>query len=197
MVIAAGRSSGSTARAAGDADGAEQDQHAAGSAAAPRASAKAKGVSIADTSEQWAPPEQALEARTPARASERPGPGGAEDAKDAAAPPEPVPAPTPPPATPRRPSKRYPEGVRAALKSLRASLFAALQKKAQRDGLQYVHNLLLNAESYVPPEPKQRPALLRGRGVVFQDRDDLGTNNSLDELGKVIFQRDGPESGLL
>jgi len=57
------------------------------------------------------------------------------------------------PLTPRRSSKHYPEAVRAALKSLRKSLFEALKKKAQANGREYVHALLLNAEGYTPPLP--------------------------------------------
>ena len=167
MPLNAGRSAGSTARAAGDEK--KQDPHTAGGAAATKASPK--GVSIAATSEQWAPPEQRLEGRADhkglpqeldlgdekAAAPELAQPSQTSPEPEQAPTPQPEPAPIAQPATPRRPSKRYPEQVQAALKSLRASLLAALQKKAQPDGLQYVRNLLLNAESYKPPEPKQRP----------------------------------------
>ena len=63
------------------------------------------------------------------------------------------------PASPRMPSKRYPVEVRAAVKSLRKSLFEALKKKRQLNGFHYVRNLLINAETYAPPAPKPRPIL--------------------------------------
>ena len=44
--------------------------------------------------------------------------------------------------------------IRAALKSLRRSLFLALKKKAQLGGVDYMRTLLLNAESYKAPEPR-------------------------------------------
>ena len=49
--------------------------------------------------------------------------------------------------------------MRASLKALRKSLFEALKKKkkAQLEGIEYVRTLLLNAESYQPPEPKKAP----------------------------------------
>lgn len=172
MPLNAGRSSGSTALAAGDEK--KQDPHTAGGSAATKASPK--GVSIADTSEQWAPPEQRLNGRADRKglpqelvlgdekADTRPAPELAQTSQTSPEPeqapiPQPEPAPIAQPTTPRRPSKRYPEQVQAALKSLRASLFVALLKMAQPDGLQYVRNLLLNAESYKPPDSKkQRPS---------------------------------------
>ena len=100
-----------------------------------------EGVSLGGSTGQWVPPGAQLESRADA---------GVQKAHDTPA----------QPATPRKPSKRYPEDVRASLKTLRRSFFAALKKKkkAHLDGIEYVRELLLNAESYTPPEPKGAPA---------------------------------------
>jgi hypothetical protein len=125
-----------------------------GSPKSPQASSTEEqdGVSLFGATEQWVPPEKQLGTR-PA-GSEAVSTTG-EQTTDAVKPAE-VSKPADP-ATPRKSSKRYPEEVRGALKSLRKSLFSALKKKGQLNGLEYVLNLLMDAESYRPPEPKPPP----------------------------------------
>ena len=98
-----------------------------------------EGVSLGGTTGEWAPPESKLTLRSDDKRTEV-----VASRKETE------------PTTPRKASKRYPEEVRASLKALRKSLFAALKKKkkAQLDGIEYVRTLLLNAESYTPLEPR-------------------------------------------